>query len=624
MQEEGILVVDYGSQLAQTIARRCRELGYYSEILNPEDVTESGLEKALGIISSGGPSSVYEDDSPRPSKSLSSSTLPALDICYAFQLYAHLNDGETKRGDGVGEYGKAVLNLLEDCPVFNDLPEEQVVWMSHGDYVSELPPGMKLIGSTSDCKYAAAWDLKKKRIGVQFHPEVDDTEYSQQIMGNFLELCGKPENPWTYELFVEQAVQQIKEQVGDQKVVHLTSGGKDSTLAALLLQMAGVDVDFVHIDCGLERKYDVPQIERNLRAVGIEPIILDTTEELEVELEGVIGAEEKRHIIGKHYIRVAERYARERYGDNWVIGQGTIYPDHIESQGTKHSAKIKTHHNRVPEVLELIAQGRIVEPNLYLFKEEVEGIAMYLADRLGLEGLRTIFAPQHPFPGPGLGIRCLCSSGKYMDLFNEEGVFGKITNELQARALLTSLTGEIWNIADSIGYNAEVLPVKSVGLQGDGRTYVPAAVVWGEHDWDKLGDLSTTITNQMKGKINRVVYACGPEKINSIELKEGYITRDRLRLLQVADHIVMSALEKSGYMTKMKQCPTISVPVSINGGMGEAIVIRPFVTKDFMTGSFAQLPKWLIDEMTEKLLALGYSAVLYDISNKPPGTTEWE
>lgn len=604
MKREGILVVDYGSQLAQTIARKCRQLGYYSEIVNPGEVSAEDLKNARGVIGSGGPASVYEVESPKPSNALINHSLPQLDICYSFQLYAYLNGGETIPSNRAGEYGKSSLEVLIECPIFDGLPSEQVVWMSHGDRVSRLPYGMRAAGRTKDCEYAAAWDAEKNRFGVQFHPEVDDTEYGLRIIKNFLELCGKPETPWSYEVFVRDAVSHIKSYVKNRKVVHLTSGGKDSTLAAILIKMAGINADFVHIDCGIGRKGEVEKVIRDLRTVGVEPVVLDTSSELEKELVGVTDAEVKRRIIGRHYIRVAVNYAESNYGSKWVIGQGTIYPDHIESQGTKHSARIKTHHNRVPEVLELIPLQKLLEPNLYLFKDDVEGVAASLAVKRGLAGLKNIFEPKHPFPGPGLAIRCLCSNGEFQDL--------------------NLLNNELRSIVRNHDYSALVLPVRTVGVQGDARTYAPPVVVWGEFNWEKLERVSIEITNKLRGRVNRVVYACSPKNISHIELMKSFITKERLNLLREADDAVMKSLENKSYLYNIKQCPTISVPLRVNHGVGESIVVRPFVTKDFMTGSFARLPGELVNDISDKILGLGYSAVFYDVSNKPPGTTEWE
>jgi GMP synthase (glutamine-hydrolysing) len=605
MKEQGIAVLDFGSQYTQTIARKVRHLGVFSEILEPEiDIQE--LEQAVGIIGSGGPASVYEHGSPKCEPKIWKLPIPKLAICYAFQLYADENGGKTIPSESAGEYGKAELLIKQKYPIFENLPKRQVAWMSHGDKVSKLPLHMKRLALTDDCEFAAAWDPRYKVVGVQFHPEVDDTEYGKQILGNFLKACKPPQNQWNYERFIAEAPNEIHQTVKDRKVAHLTSGGKDSSVAAILLKEAlNENVSFLHINCGIERKNEVEDVRNNLRDIGIEPVILDTSEELERELTGMVDAEEKRAIIGRHYIRHAQRWAETQYGNEWIIGQGTIYPDHIESQGTKHSALIKTHHNRVAEVLDLINQNKMIEPNLYLFKDDIEAIARILGKQPEYSGLARIFAPQHPFPGPGLAIRMLCSNGT-------------------EPANLEELTEDANKIANKYDVEAKALPVYSVGVQGDGRTYTPPVAVWGVSDWETLDDLSTNITNNMRGRVNRVVYLWSPSEIKSLKLHEAYVTKERLDRLREADAIVMNALEKTGEMKNIKQCPTISLPISLNNYGSECIVVRPFKTKEFMTGSFGRLPADLINDVAADIHGLDYSGLLYDVTNKPPGTTEWE
>ncbi|MBI4155281.1 glutamine-hydrolyzing GMP synthase [Candidatus Woesearchaeota archaeon] len=608
MREKGIAIIDFGSQYTQTIARRIRYLNVFSEIFD-SNIRPSELENAVGVIGSGGPASVYEAESPRCNPKIWTMNMPKLLICYAFQLFAHEEGGRTVKGNKSGEYGKAKLIIENDASIFKDLPETQTVWMSHGDRVESLPPGMLKLAYTKDCEFAAAYDPDSKTIGFQFHPEVDDTEFGMQMLNNFLNLCKRPEKEWTYQRFIEEVPERIREFVGGRNVVHLTSGGKDSSIAAVFIDRTIKEASkkrFLYINCGVGRKDEVKKVVKNLKDIGIELIVLDTSEELEKELFGITDAEEKREIIGRHYIRHAQLFAGQEYGNNWVIGQGTIYPDHIESKGTKNSAKIKTHHNRVKEVLELMKQGKILEPNLYLFKDDIETIAKIFAETNGLEGLAEIFAPQHPFPGPGLAIRSLCSKGETRNDFKE-------------------LTSEVKGISRKYNLDALVLPILSVGVQGDGRTYAPPVAIWGKtRSWDELAEISTMITNTMKGRVNRVIIPLQPSEIKNVDLRESYITRERLKKLQEADHITMKHLEESKEMKNIQQCPTIAIPLEINSSSGESIVLRPFKTRDFMTGTFGRLSNQVIDDVVKEILGLGYGAVFYDITNKPPGTTEWE
>ncbi len=632
MKSEGILVVDYGSQVTQNMASQLRKLGYYTEIIDPEDVTEQTLDKCLGIFNMGGPDSVYDPNSPKPSKALldawTNKSIPKLNTCYSHQLDAFLFGGEVK-SELQGEYDVVPMKIINNSPVFKCLAKEQLVQMNHGDQVTKLPPGAKLLAKTKISPIAAYMVPERNCINFQFHSEVSNTPNGLKMIKNFLEeYVGQPTNPWSYERFINEKISEIKEFVGERTVVLLTSGGKDSTLTAKLLQLAEVKVDFLHVKNGTERKHDVERNKNNLAAVKVNINIIDTTSQLEKALNGITDAETKRLITGRRYFEDAMTYGNEKYGvigKDWILAQGTIYPDFIESQGRRHADRIKTHHNMVPEMNQLREQNCLLEPLLYLFKNEVEGNAMYLAKKLNLPAMKNIFAKQHPFPGPGLVIRCLCSTGRYADLFNK-------LSEEQAINKINELTIKAQSIASNYGFNAITSPVKTVGQQGGGRTYAPATIIWNEFNinndsvinWELIAKASANITNTMKGEINRVLYAFAPVKIKNIKLHEAYVTKERLSLLQEADDTVMSMLESSGLINKMKQCPTIVHPTTINNQSGETIIIRPFVTENFMTGDFARLPVDFMKELTNKLLNLGYSGVLFDVSKKPPGTTEHE
>jgi len=606
MEETTVVVLDFGSQYTENIAASCsRELGIEPEVYEG-DIEIAKIGKPKMIIGSGGPASAYEKGSPRCDPRIWDMDAVKLAICYTFQAYAHDFGGRTIPAEKAGEYGKAELVVEESGQLFSGTPKNQTVWMSHGDRISELPPSMKRLAYTKDCENAAAWDPKRKLFGVQFHPEVHETEHGRTMLDNLLKMCGELERrPWTYETYIAETPGKIRQQVRGRHVVHMTSGGKDSTLAGIEFKEAGVPTDYIHIDNGTERERDVAEMRALCRSLDIEPFVLETADELERELDGVTDAEKKREIIGDHYIRHAIRFAHERYGNNWMIGIGTIWPDHIESKGSKFSARIVTHHNRSPEVMKVF--DRVVEPNLHLFKEDVEAIIKLKDNEPKYKGIARLLVKKHPFPGPGLAIRAICSNGT-----EPEG--------------MEQLSEDVNSIANKYDLKGGALPILSAGVGGEGRSYLPPAVVWGkQRKWSQLEKASIEITNRLRGRTNRVVYAWEPEGGDAI-LQESYVTKARLARLRKADTATMDTLEKHGLMGKIQQCPTIDLPVGTDGKPGFSTVIRPFVTvgRKFMTGRFGRLPVRAVDEMAMQHLELGYARVYYDIGNKPPARTEWE
>jgi len=608
MQKPGIAVLDFGSQYTQTIARRFRQLNTFSEIFEPE-TWPAELVNASGIVLSGGPNSVYQPDAPRCIHELFEIDKPIWGICYGFQYIAHVLGGKVERKER-GEYGKAQLNIHKNVGVLENLGPREQAWMSHGDTVTKLPDGYEAVASTDDCEYAVAWNPAKKIIGTQFHPEVDDTPNGMRMLDNFLKICGATAHDWTMEKYIADSLENIPRQVDGRKVCHLTSGGGDSTVAAVMLKLAlePGQAEFVYMDPGIMRKGETEYVKKIVGDIGLDLTVLDTSELLEEQLTGVIEPEKKRWIIGSHFANAAENYWKSKAdGCEWLLGQGTIYPDHIESKGTKHAAKIKTHHNRVEEILRLMTMGRVIEPNLYLFKDELRELARTLADKYPeYKNLGAIFAKRHPFPGPGLAIRMLCSDGKAED-----------TNGLSRKADM---------IAKKYNLKASVLPIKSVGVQGDERSYAHPALLQGDVDgWDLLDAAATNITNELRGNVNRVVYAWEPHEVSDVSLHAAYVTRERLDKLREADAIVMGELERNDWMDKIWQCPTISLPIGLNNKKADTIVLRPVNSKDAMTASFSRIPKAIVDRMAEGVVfGLGYSGLLYDITNKPPGTIEWE
>jgi len=596
----GIAVLDFGGQYAHLIANRVRRLQVYSEILRPTaDVT--ALEGAVGLILSGGPASVYDTDRPQWNPELLGTGIPVLGLCYGHHLLAQELGGRVVPGT-VREFGTARVRIAEHGELFRGLDAEEAVWMSHGDTVAELPEGFRLLGDTPECPAAAVGDPQRRIYGLQFHPEVAHTPRGTAIFENFVRICQAPHN-WRMSDYAEHAIETIRDQAGDRNVFMLVSGGVDSSVAFVLLDRAlGADrVQGLHIDTGFMRKDETSLVEGFLKREGFENLLVeDASDDFLLSVEGVYDPEEKRNAIGRTFLEVKDRVL-ERLGldqEHWILGQGTLYPDTIESGGTEHAARIKTHHNRIDLIDELIAQGKVIEPLAELYKDEVRELGTRL-------GLPDPLVWRHPFPGPGLAVRCLCSEGRY----REEDLAGA-----EARAS---------EIARAAGLHLRLLPIRSVGVQGDYRTYAHPVVVWGDSDWSALEDVSTRITNSIRD-INRVTYLLAPGELPELHLKRAFLTRPRLDLLREADALAMDALERTGLMQEVSQMPTVLVPMTTDGHQ-ETVVLRPICTPDFMTARFMQHPQDLLDPLAEEILALdGVDAVLYDVTHKPPGTVEWE
>ena len=603
----GIAVLDFGGQYAHLIANRIRRLNVYAETL-PPDTHPDRLRNVRGIVLSGGPASVYAEDRPPFDPQVAACGLPLLGLCYGHQLLCHHLGGRVEPGDRM-EFGAASLRVLSATGVLGGLSPVEQIWMSHRDTVAEMPPGFERLGETDDCPVAAMGDPERRIWGMQFHPEVTHTESGMRILDNFLDLCGC-ERTWTMENFIGESVASLRERCAGRKLFLFVSGGVDSSVCFLLLNRAlGSDrVLGLHIDNGFMRKNETATVAGLMRESGFENLkVVDAGREFLAAVAGVSDPEVKRRRIGDEFIRTRDRALEDLALDpeEWLLGQGTLYTDRIESGGTAHAETIKTHHNRVPVIEQLLAEGEIVEPLGDLYKDEVRE----LGEKLGLPR-RLVW--RHPFPGPGLAVRVLCSDG-----VEENGAAGLRLPDEAAAAVSGS------------GMTADLLPLRSVGVQGDGRSYAhpvrisgPGAAP-GAIDWDLLERLSTELTNTVP-QVNRVVLQLGPEKRPDQRLKEGYLTRERLDLLREADAIAMEALERHGLMAAVTQMPAVLVPLS-SDGRRESIVLRPVTTDDFMTARFDRLPEAFLTEVTGKLLALGgIEAVYYDITHKPPATVEWE
>jgi len=591
--------LDFGAQYAHLIARRIRQLRVFSEILDPNSSVKA-LKGAKGIILSGGPASVYEKDAPKFNKKIFSLKIPVLGLCYGHQLMAHALGGKVEKGK-VREYGFAELEIKKNAGLFNGLSQKETVWMSHGDKVEELPPGFEAIASTVDCENAAVANEEKKLFGFQFHPEVTHTPHGLKILENFVfGICNcKPD--WTIGNYVEKKCCEIKKQVGERNVFLLASGGVDSTVALALLEKAlGAErVYSLHVDTGFMRKNESKNVAEALQKLGCSNFhVVNSQQEFFEALRGKIEPEEKRKIIGEKFIEIQNRELRKLNLNpkDWLLGQGTIYPDTIETAGTKNSARIKTHHNRVDSIMELLKANLVVEPLNQLYKDEVR--------ELGIElGLPEEIVWRHPFPGPGLAIRCICSDGKTQDLSAVEE---------KANA-----------IAKEFGLHAIVLQIKSVGVQGDARSYAHPCALVGKADWKQLEKASTRITNEIC-EINRVVWLVQPQQLESVELEKAELSEERISLLQEADAIVMQKIREHGLMKEIWQFPTVLLPIKVNG-IGESIVLRPVDSTEAMTARFYPMKKEAMEEITSKIMQVqNIGAVFFDITHKPPATIEWE
>ena len=510
MKNSSIVILDFGSQYNQLIARRVREMGVYAEVVPfHEDIDKILERKPKGIILSGGPASVYAKGAPTLDKRIFDANIPILGLCYGMQLITHLHGGEVARADKQ-EFGKASLKLdKKESLIFKNIPDNTIVWMSHADHVNKMAEGFEIIAHT-DSSIAAIENRDKKIYAFQYHPEVTHSEHGFEMLKNFVfEIVGAEKN-WSMENYIETTVKEIKEKVGDKKVILGLSGGVDSSVAAMLINKAiGKQLTCIFVDTGLLRKNEAKHVmdiyaqnfDMNIKCVNAEERFLS-------KLKGVEDPEEKRKIIGKEFIEVFNEEA-SKLKDAEFLAQGTIYPDVIESVSVKGpSVTIKSHHNvgGLPEDLNF----KLLEPLRELFKDEVRKVGREL-------GIPDYMVDRHPFPGPGLGIRILGEVTKekadilreaddiFIEELRKEGLYSKVS---QAFVVL--------------------LPVKSVGVMGDERTYEYTAVLrsantidfmtatWSRLPYEFLEKVSNRILNEVKG-INRLTYDISSKPPATIE-----------------------------------------------------------------------------------------------------------
>ena len=513
-----VLVVDFGAQYAQLIARRVREAGVYSELVpHSMPVDEILAKDPKAIILSGGPASVFEPGAPTIDTKVFESGVPVLGICYGFQVMAYELGGKVDKA-ALGEYGKTSATIDDADGILADSPAEQTTWMSHGVAVKQAPEGFEVLAHTEGAPVAAMADESRKLYGVQWHPEVKHSPLGQKLIENFLHRCAALPNDWDASSIIEDQVKKIREKVGDAEVICGLSGGVDSAVAAALVHKAiGDQLTCVFVDHGLLRKGEVEQVKHDfVAATGIKLITVDAADDFLEALKGVSEPERKRKIIGEKFIRTFEKAQRQVLEEAGARGkevkflvQGTLYPDVVESGGGDGAANIKSHHNvgGLPKDIKF----QLIEPLRTLFKDEVRAIGTEL-------GLPDEIVWRQPFPGPGLGIRIIGEiTRERLDLLREADA---IAREELSRA---GLDRDIWQCPVVL-----LADVHSVGVQGDERTYGSPIVLrpvssedamtadWSRVPYDVLATISTRITNECR-QINRVVLDCTSKPPATIE-----------------------------------------------------------------------------------------------------------
>ena len=581
--EPQITVLDAGGQYCHLIARKVRDLGVYSEV-KPSDTPASELRNRKGIIISGGPASVFEPDSPSIDRAILAEGTAVLGICYGLHLIAHELGGRVRKGEK-GEYGLAHLETLKPHRLLDQLGDDRQIWMSHRDAVETVPEGFEVLAASETCGIAAMAHRELPLLGVQFHPEVIHTRSGNRILQNFVfDIC-HCERDWNPKDRIASIEEEIRRVAGDRNIFFFVSGGVDSTVAyTLCLRALGAGrVYGIYVDTGLMREGETEYVRDLFRQLGATAFQVESAEaEFLRDLEGVFDPEAKRRAIGEGFVAVQDRILNTGHflDGQWILGQGTIYPDTIESGGSAKADVIKTHHNRVAGIQKLAESGRIVEPLASFYKDEVREIGREL-------GIPAEFLERHPFPGPGLGIRCLCS--------DREGAVRRLP--------------EGW-----------LAPIRSVGVQGDSRSYRDVLVL----DDLPSDDRATEMVNRI-GDVNRVVARVASRvPLSDLRVEKAEITPERLARLRRADAIVRRISKETGFDRSVWQFPVVLIPLGSKAAP-DSVVLRPIDSVDGMTAQVVLMPEELLRRLANDLLAVeGIAAVFYDLTHKPPGTIEWE
>ena len=616
---EKLAILDCGGQYTKVIDRRVRELGVKSDIF-PINVQAETLADYKAVILSGGPNNIGEEQRLGFDKKIFELGKPVLGICYGMQLMSDYFGG-TVDSNIVKEYGQNEVKIDVTSKIFEGLEENQKVLMSHGDTVKNAPNGFKVIAKSGEA-IAGIGNEEKKLYGFQFHPEVDLTENGMKMFENFIRKVAEYKEVYALDDRIETSIKMIQEKVGDNKIIVLVSGGVDSAVtAALLVKALNPDnIYAIHVDSGFMRKNESDVICENLKELGLKNLIRENAKDYffntVVEVDGkkigplvnTVDPEEKRQIIGEIFIKVTNNVI-ERLGldpQNTFIAQGTLRPDLIESGNPDISGfahKIKTHHNDVAVIREARKRGLIVETNSDWHKDEVRKVARKL-------GLEESIASRQPFPGPGLAIRLLCHDKSQEVVISNEDVEA------------------IKNILSNTTDDGQILPIKSVGVQGDARSYRNLAVISGKGldlDWNLVTNKAKEITDKIL-TINRVAYILNANKVDDeIKCFDMKIEDECVDLLREIDKIVTTNLETSN----ANQTFAVLVPIGITKKY--SIAIRTFVTNDFMTGRPAEIGKEaskealanIVKEIEEKF-SDKIEFVMYDVTSKPPATCEWQ